>query len=654
MPPTILIAVLAVAVPLASGPAASTDAPHAPATTASNPSSLPLPPSAAPPIRFLDATADLGLAGADNLGINAARLCFADLNADGRPDVMIRTAEKYRIFLHTLDAAKPCGFFYSEVLAETNLPKPAGGDSLVFADIDNDSLADAILTRSLDINNEKYSPPTDQPTESAWLKGNGDGTFGLVHPLGSKKATTACIAVGDVDRDGRLDLYLGNWYTSYGKSNEAFINDLLIQSHDRARVGAFDRVKLPEDDAKFSEEKDEAGRPTYGVMIAQLFDSLVAGVHGAPNRPQLLELSYGRRANRVWRQLTPQDPAPPAPLWAEVADQVGLAGDGNRDGKYPDWVKTDARLARPDELPYRSHGNTFDASIGDINNDGLFDLFEVNITHAWAGDCSDRSRFLVQHSGFAGPAFAADEKLSVDRIPPPPDPLPADYRAKWNQGDLFAELADLDHDGRLDLILSSGDYPDPAPYDNRLRIFHQQADGSFKDVTPDSGIDHIGSTQISLADVDADGDMDLLVGQSYNRLPAERVAATNERQKSTGPRVRLFLNQASDTQPKSSITIAFVGSPREKIAYDPLGVIARLTLTQPDGSTLVQSRQLIGIGGHAGKQHQFLIHFGLAGAKHADKLEIIWPTADPLTTTIDDPAQLVPNHYVMRATRQAK
>src|SRR5690606_18198366 len=141
---------------------------------------------------------------------------------------------------------------------------------------------------------------------------------------------------------------------------------------------------------------------------------------------------------------------------------------------------------------------------------GDFDLFFAEITHAWAGESSDRSRFLVSELAQTGKLrFSSPPRLSVDRIPPVP-PMkdwPEGWRPRWNQGDLFCELADLDHDGRLDLILSSGDYPDEPPYDQRLRIFHQQEDGTFKDVTSASGIDHVGSQQISLGDVDGDGDL---------------------------------------------------------------------------------------------------------------------------------------------------
>lgn len=609
-------------------------------------------------LSFTDATAAVGLGN-----VNAARLCFADLNGDGRPDAIIRAIEtkdgkpapdRYRVFLDTAVESPATGalpFKFVELDKPTGLPTPQAGDCLVFADLDNDGHADAIFTRYLDINNPKFVEPP-APARTCWLKGNGDGTFGEPQVIESAtRATTACIAVGDINRDGLLDLYLGNWYTKYGDSNDAFTNDLLLQSPHAP--GTFARESLSEDSGLADEEHDTAGRPTYGAMIASVLTA-------QPIVPQVLELNYGRRANRLWSwgpgTLVGSPNAQPA---RDLAPVLQLDGDPDRSGKYPEWLKerakTDSRFDREDEKPFRSNGNTFDVAVGDIDNDGDFDLFLAEIAHGWAGPSSDRSRFLVNadtekpKDSWPLTRFEYNPLLSVDRVPTDPS------IRNWNQGDLFAELADFDNDGRLDLLLSSGDYPD----NQHLRLYRQQDDGRFIDITPWTGLNNEGSLQISLADVDGDGDMDILVAQSFNRLDAAQIAGRT-------PSIKLYLNQtiekrkarldqglALDGVVRSSITLRLIGDPTQGVSRDALGAIISADVNL-DGNPATPPtriiRQLIGIGGHAGKQHEFLIHIPLGSAAKADKIVIQWPGRTAPDTVLSD---VEAGHYDVKLSENA-
>jgi hypothetical protein len=641
---------------------------------------------AAPPVSFVDVTDAAGLGG-----LSAARLALADLNGDGRPDAII---DRQRIFLNTPEAQSPLGFRFVEVSA-TGLPTIGPRDLVVFADLDGDGRLDAIVTRYTEAARQGDEPPlpppegqaAEQTPRTGWCRGGGDGTFGTFEPFSAAPgATTSAIAVGDVNLDGRLDLYLGNWYSRYGQSMEAFSGDLLLQAGSAGQV-MFTRYPLEEEKHVFDEETDRGGRPTYGAMIAALVQwapsarqerAPEAAEEGEPAEepgavilgghmmrgPQILELNYGRRANRLWVVDAAQAPAGAHAGSRDVGEQAGIDGDGVRHGRYPEWLKIvakrDPRFDRADEKPFRAHGNTFDAAVGDVNNDGQFDLFLAEITHGWAGDSSDRSRLLIASRVEAAlPTVFEPSPQSFDRIPPIPPPdengeWPEGWFPRWNQGDLFCEFADLDNDGLLDLVLSSGDYPDPAPHDQRLRLYRQNEDGTFDDVTAGSGIDHVGSQQISLGDIDGDGQIDILVGQSFNRFTAEmKEMAGGE------PRLRLLLNRThaapaapaqpvagadgeedqADAEPHlpgfvgNAITLRLIGDPAQGVNHDALGAIVRLHTGAP-GRSSFQSRQLIGIGGHAGKQHQFLVHFGLGAAERAEQIEIIWPGAMEMTTTL--------------------
>ena len=83
-------------------------------------------------------------------------------------------------------------------------------------------------------------------------------------------------------------------------------------------------------------------------------------------------------------------------------------------------------------------------------------------------------------------------------------------------------LLDYDHDGRLDIFLTGGGYFDPADktvkgYPNRL--YHNEGNGRFRDVTAEAGLDKplFYSHGCAVADYDNDGWPDLLV-TGYGRM----------------------------------------------------------------------------------------------------------------------------------------
>src|SRR5690606_1655005 len=104
-------------------------------------------------------------------------------------------------------------------------------------------------------------------------------------------------------------------------------------------------------------------------------------------------------------------------------------------------------------------------------------------------------------------------------------------------------------------------------------------------------------------------------------------------------RMRVFLNESDEGSGGGgrSITLKLTGDPALGVNRDALGAIVRCWATI-DGESVVQSRQLIGIGGHAGKQNEFLVHFGLGDAARAERIEVEWPAAERTVTTLTDVA----------------
>jgi hypothetical protein len=612
------------------------------------------------------------LAPASGLALDApAALKFTDLNGDGWPDVVIIPDSPEpvspRVFLHPGPAYGEGGPRYLEHL-DHGLPLVARGDVLVFADLDNDGHGDALHACYLDPYQDDYQPRAHPPGRTAWYPGNGDGSFGGARVIeAATLGTTRAVAVGDVNEDGLPDLFLGNWYERYFSGYEAFANDLLLQYPAQEDRPDFARWPMPGETAVTSHELDGGGRPTYGVAFARL----------DPGLPYLIELNYGRRWNRLYAMrvrpplyLPPGSEGPPPPLvlrdprahgahlvrqlqGSDLAPSAGVDGDHIRHGRHPRWPEELARARprshRPDEPPFRANGNTFDVALGDIDNDGDFDLFLTTIIHAWAGESSDRSRFLLNQLKETGRLeFVSFERLSVDRIPespPPGEPLEA-VHTQYNQGDIFAALADLNHDGRLDLILCSSDYPDPPPHDERLRLYFQQEDGRFRDVTAELGIDHVGAGMPSLADVDGDGALDLLIGQSFHRLNAQQRRAAALASGALAPdapedarpltRVRLFRNTSAEG--RASLLLRLTGDPSAGVTRDAYGAIVRV-IADLDGdeatAPVAQIRQVMGPHGHAGKQSDLTLHFGLGEADRA-RVEVHWPGPGRHVTIFED------------------
>lgn len=522
------------------------------------------PDEAGQPPLFEDVTRAVGLSG-----IESNRVAFADFNADDLPDILIGQTT---VLLNEggTHFARPQS---ARALSAVNVPRP---NVAQVGDVNNDGWLDLYIGRYTELG--KDGTTDDGLRGEIWL-GDGQGGFARQadSAVGGVAETTIAACFVDYDRDGNLDLFIGNAYVVYGQGYEA-CPDRLFRGHGD---GTFTDVTEPAGLLGLAETgQRDSRRPSYGVTHADWNND---------GWPDLLVATYGRQWNRLWRNNGDG-------TFTDVAGETHFDGDEDRSGVYPEAVK------RAREKPFRANGNTFDCAVADYDNDGDLDCFLAEITHWWAGPSSDVSMLLTNQGAAQGYQFRREPERIIRRHD----------LERWNQGDLHAGWIDVDNDGHLDLLIASSDYPD----EQLLRIYRQSPAGSFEEWTARLGFRWVNASQLALADFDRDGATDILLGTNHMRLTAEQRAAHSRS-------VGLFRNVAAARAGNSFINIRLRGQ----------CIGARVTVAAGQHR---QMREVQGGLGHAGHHDDTDCRFGVGRATRVDLIEVRWPAATGTTQRFTD------------------
>ena len=577
---------------------------------------------------FTNIAGDVGLAGNP-----VHRVLWTDINGDHWPDAVLfnlgsKAERQLQIFINTAHGFHTQQRVLKDMTKESGInqhPTPArlsvgtGGqpdqvrmaDALIFGDIDNDGDVDAFSSKWCDLETPKQDPQTKEPMRDAAgkivmaneddglrseiLLNDGQGHFSIRNNsgVGARAETTGPTVFLDYDNDGILDLFTGNWYRQYGWSMECYPSRLYKGRGD----GTFTEVTESAGLMTIAEPgQRNSSRPVYGTSHCDWnndgFQDILVSV-------------YGRQWNFLWKNLGNG-------AFSDVAAETGFDGDENRSGIYPPQVK------RPTEPPYRANGNTFDAACADFDNDGDIDVFLAEITHWWAGSSSDLSALLINQGAEQGFRFIRDpDNRGIVRQHPAPD---------WNQGDLMAGWLDFDNDGLLDLLIASSDYPD-GQY---LRLYQQQPDHTFIDVTLAAGFNWECAPSISLADFDHDGDVDILAGKSFTRFSEEMT-------KGKIREVALFRNDIGNKN--NWINITLVGKGKEGANRSAIG--SRVVVKC---GNIQQTREVYGGLGHFSHQDSLDLKFGLGKNTRIDSIEVHWANKEHTTQIFKD---VKPNAFIM-------
>lgn len=523
---------------------------------------------------------------------NGAGVAAGDYDADGLVDIYLVSEETPSRLYRNLG-----GLRFEDVTEQAGLLDTTGpggfGIGAYFADIDDDGDLDLFRT--------------NWETSNRLFRNNGNGTFsditqeaGVVYAGGSTTATFA-----DYDRDGDLDFFVAT-YRPDAIENQT--EPLQLQMVD-GQIVVPDTLK----DRLVMIESDQGGG-----RLRELGER---------------DLLYRNDGNGVF---------------TEVAQQAGIEGgywglsaifaDVDNDG-WPDlYVTNDLwspdtfyhnmgdgtfQLISPDMLqntPWFSMGGDF----ADINNDGLNDYFVGDMISR------DHTKRLTQHGG-------------MDMSAPPIGFTPQVMRNSLylNNGDgsfsdiawladvaasewtWSAKFADMDLDGFVDLLITNGMVRDLMDSDfnaqaaqvgqtqgreaflaffqqfpvlnNPNIAFRNNGDLTFSDASAQWGFNTaVIGHGLSLADLDNDGDLDVVVNNFNENAQVYRNDASNH---------RLMVTLQGQTSNR-------------------FGIGAQVTLTTDQGS---QTRIVTSSGGYL-SSHQPVAVFGLGAGAQIQQLQVEWPS----------------------------
>lgn len=493
---------------------------------------------------FVDRAKDYGLND-----VKAYHLYGVDFNRDGHTDLVV-LPDYYSLPRFFEFSAKTKKF----VEIPTPLPEGVRASYLTFADYNKDGVYDMLVGV---LNQRTELTPRPLRLFMGSVKSEKVSYKEVIHPIDRTKVNpTSSVAIFDYDLDGQLDLYEANWFDLKSEPPE-LVPDRIFKGDPKIIKEVSYLLKGEHDYDKSSENFPNA-TPTFGVGTCDIDGN---------GYPDIMTSNSDGVRNKLW---------------------LNLYDKKNKDRIFIDYAK-ESEFAEDaiGDLKLKGGGNSFFATCTDYNNDGIMDVLTGELTRNIDSEERDRSSILTGSTFDFPPKFIRSEYYM------------SDGSLNWNQGDKRAVWSDFNNDGLIDVVVENSDFP---PY-SRMILFEQESDHAFIDMSKQRGVDIVNPSGVIVMDVNNDGLMDIVVGQSSVRAPELKGG------------VRIFINEQKNTNKSFRFYL------RGKKA-NTHGISATIELISRNKN---QKRWVEYINGPLPSQNEEGIHFGLPENDEAMEVVITWP-----------------------------
>ena len=604
-------------------------------------------------------------------------------------------------FYITQEAGKPNRLFRNDGdLAFTDVAQEAGvaaigqGSSGAAAcDVNNDGFQDLYVGgRGVEgdgLDFRSIDDPANDPETAAALRDAyadrlfinlGDGAFADASATALGDATNlraaSTIACADVDRDGWLDIFVGN-----------LIDEDFFFIGETNHPGHFNVLLRNGGDGTFADVTESAGVAGPQIWMRDQSGAPIAFTDADDAVYEGYDPSFTDKAgNRVGDPAGSTHGAAFFDYDDDALPDLWVANDGDfielyRNRSTPGRVLFES-VAR--EMGFARVGNWMGFAIGDYDADGALDVFATNTGYHLrlkppqphpGPDCKYHEQFdwgscLNMLLTETAPGVFADVAPVTDVVPsalmPPASLDPDNIHPAWDAPTGLsaydfgygAAFFDMDNDGFQDLYwlgseLAAGSGPGGSVYQSAGRMMRNLEGRGFEDVTVEArlldilgvrydelhrlapGQDpaafkvsaryHENGKSLARGDLNGDGFADLI---GANSSGLDFIGDGQQFEKALGP-VFVWINQPNDN---SRLTLRLRG----RMAIDGSGsnadgIGARVRL-RAAGSDVVQVRE-VKAGSSYLSTHAVELEFGLGAASAVAEVEIRWPSGRVQTLT---------------------